>query len=333
MFQSQERHSNPAAIAALGICASILGACSGTALTSPPVQTAGSLDDVRKINPNVEDFTYQTINDPNDPTTEILGINNLGKIVGYYGDGTASNPEIGFDAVSPYAAKNFHKQTYPQSINTEITAVNNTRAIAGWYQTSKKWIFGAILWEGIWQNYKDSHLRGSPTQLTEIYGLNDDGLAVGYYQDSSGVNHAFELDETTDKFHGLFPPNAKSSVATGISGKGDIVGWLTTSSGATLGFLLKGAHYTEFAYPGAVSTQPWSVNWQDDIVGQYQDASGNTHGFILINPLTSQSWQRIDEPNATGETVVTSVNDHHTMVGFYQDSQGNIDGFLATLKK
>ncbi len=324
--QHSERRLCAAVLVAL--CVPAFAACSGPAAGTSPVPSAISLVrdlGVRHLN---EAFNYQTIDDPQDPTTEVLGINNLGKIVGYYGDG----PTDGFYALAPYGPNNFKKIDYPGAVSTVATAVNNSRAIAGWYQNNKGWIFGFILWEGIWTTYKDSHLRGSPTQNTQIWGLSDDGLAVGFYRDSSGTDHAFEMDETTGKFHGIFPPNAKNSAATGISGKGDVVGWLTLANGTYEGWLLKGGHYTVFSEPSGSQTQPYSVNWEDDIVGSYVDGSGNTHGFILSNPLTSQQWQQIDEPNAANYTVVTGVNDHHTMVGYYKDGSGNIDGFLASLK-
>lgn len=330
-FLKARNRFGAAAVAAILLPA--FSACSGGSLPAAPVSPSAA----ELVGPNAgahraasEQFTYQTINDPQDPTTEVLGVNNLNKIVGYYGNGDHT---IGFEATPPFAADNFHNENYPGGTQTQITSLSNAKSIAGWYRDKHGWIFGTILWEGIWQSYKDSHLRGSPTQLTKLYGINDDGLAVGFYQDDHKVDHAFELDEVESKFHGIFPPGAKNAVATGISGKGDIVGYMTNAKGYTVGWLLKGGHFTIFGYPSSHYTVPWSVNWQDDVVGEYQDQTGKTHGFILREPLASQEWQQVDEPNAKGPTVIHSVNDHHTMVGFYTDGAHHIDGFLATLKQ
>jgi hypothetical protein len=299
-----------------------ISACSGSSPTAGPipgVSTAHSLA--------TSEYNFKTIDDPADPTTEILGINNLNKIVGFYG-----SPAVGFGARAPYGAKNFLKEIYPGATDTVITSLNNTNTIAGWYETSKGEIFGTTEWEGIWTKYQDPHLLGEG-QYTKLLGLSDDDLAVGYYQDSEKIDHSFEVNLSTGNFQGIEPPDAKSSAATGINGKGDVVGWLTLSSGTTEGWLLKGGLFTEFAFPAGIQTAATSVDWSDDIVGSYEDSSGNTHGFVLTNILTSQDWTRIDDPNANGETVVTSVNNHHTLVGYYEDSSGNIDGFLATLNK
>ncbi len=189
-------------------------------------------------------------------------------------------------------------------------------------------IFGFTEWEGLWTTYQDNHLLHSP-QYTKLLGLSDNYLAVGYYQ-LKGIDHSFELNLATGKFINIQPPNAQSSAATGINGKGDIVGWLTLTSGATEGWLLKGGSYTVFAYPAAAQTQPTALNWSDDVVGSFQDASGDTHGFVLDDPLTTQSWTQVDDPSAAGPTTVTGVNNHHILAGYYQDSSGNMNGFIAT---
>jgi hypothetical protein len=230
-----------------------------------------------------------------------------------------------------YQSKNFFKEDYPGAVDTVVTCLNNTKVIAGWYRHAGGQIYGFTEWENIWTSYKDPHTRGLSVQDTQILGIMDDGLAVGFWQDDSGIDHPFELNDTTGGFAGISPPGATSAEATAISGKGDVVGWLINASGGYEGWLLKGGHFTEFTYPGGTQTQPLGINWSDDIVGSYVDSSGNTHGFILTNPLTTQEWQKVDEPNAGGLTVITNVNNYHTMTGYYEDDSGDINGFLATL--
>jgi len=210
--------------------------------------------------------------------------------------------------------------------------VDNTKAIAGWYVNSEGWIFGCILQSGVWTSYKDPELRKGTSNITELLGINDAGLAVGFYQDDHGISHGFELNETTGKFHGLTPPGGINVEATGINGKGDIVGFMTIASGITESFLLKGGSYTIFSYSGALSTEALAINWQDQIVGSTVLAGSKsiTHGFILTDPLQQPTWQEIDEPKADGTTVVASIENHDYMVGYYIDGSGLTNGFVAT---
>jgi hypothetical protein len=313
------RRLGAAIVVALGLPA--ISACSGSSQMANAIPAAVSVRHDAGAKPNSA-FNFTTINDPADPTTEILGINNLGKICGYYG-----SPSVGFVARPPYSTNKFKKELYPGATDTVVTSINNTNVIAGWYEDAKGRIWGFTEWQGIWTKYQNNHLLNAP-QYTKLLGLSDDDLAVGYYQ-LNGVDHSFELNLTTGKFQTIKPPSAQSSAATGINGKGDIVGWLTLASGATEGWLLKDGIFTEFAYPAESQTQPTAINWSDDIVGSFVDTSGNTHGFVLTDVLTTQIWTQIDDPSGNG-TVVTSVNNHHLMTGFYQDASGNVDGFLAT---
>jgi hypothetical protein len=282
------------------------------------------------VRANSSPYSFQTIDDPANPGTRILGINNQGKLVGSYGSGTGSDPYVGLVVHPPYQAKNFFKEIYPYAIDTVVTCLSNTKIIAGWYEESGGQIFGFTESGNIFSSYKNPHTRGLALQETEILGIMDQGLAVGFWQDDSGVDHAFELNLTTAKFAGISPPGAVSAAATGINGKDDVVGWLINSDKQYEGWLLKGGHYTEFAYANGTQTKPSAINWSDDIVGSYVDAHGNTHGFVLTDALTNPVWAQIDEPNATGYTAIGSVNNYHTLVGYYEDSTGAVNGFLAT---
>ncbi|MFZ0682218.1 MAG: hypothetical protein WAM84_04970 [Candidatus Cybelea sp.] len=301
-----------------------ISACAGSSLASAPLPSGASAAHARIIEASGSGYTFQTVNDPADPTTEVLGINNLNKLCGYYGD-----PNVGFVTRNSYA--NFTKEVFPGAQDTVVTSINNQHTIAGWYTAAKLGTKGFTEWNGIWTNYKDNHERNiGANQVTKLLGLSDGGLAVGYYVDG-GVDHAILLYLATGKFKDIDPPGATSSEATGINGKGDIVGWLTLASGVTEGWLLKGGQFTLFQYPAALETQPTALDWTDDIVGSYEDASSNTHGFVLNNPLTSQVWTEIDDPSASGgETVVASINNHHTLAGYYQAPSGSINGFVAT---
>jgi probable HAF family extracellular repeat protein len=281
-------------------------------------------------------FTFTTLDDPASTTfTRLLGLNNLGKLCGYYSTEVSGYPSTGLLVYKGYQQQNFRKEKYPSAVSTVVTTLNNAEMIAGWYVSARNpaWIFGFTEEHGVWNSYRDVQLRKSHTSnVTKLLGLSDSGLAVGYYTDDAAINHPFELELATQKFHGISPPSAVSAVASGINGKGDVVGYLTLANGATKGFLYKGFSFTEFAYPAAVSTQALSLTWNDDIVGLYVDASGNTHGFVLSQVLTSPQWQSVDEDDAVGATVITGVNNHHVIVGYYVAADGSNNGFRGIPK-
>lgn len=229
--------------------------------------------------------------------------------------------------------QSFRKLTYPGTADTVIAAVDNQQYAAGWYKDSKGRIFGLTFWKGSWQTYQDPRLLRTGKPYTELLGLEDSGLAVGFYQDKSQVDHAFEVDIATTKYHAISPPGAVCAAATGINNKGDIVGWAQLANGTTEGWLFKGRQFTEFEYPKAETTVPTSVNWSDDIVGSFKGKGNQTHGFVLTDLLSTQSWQQIDEPLASRVTVIEGINNHDTMVGYYKDDTGNINGFIATLQR
>jgi hypothetical protein len=316
---------------ALAIFIPAMAACSGPTQMSPTVAAIpGSSADSSGIR-DASAYTFKTLDNPDDPTfNELLGINNLGKICGYYGSGKRSDPSVGY-IVRKYGNSHYRTVLYPGAVNTRVTAVNNQNVIAGDYDAVKGGTFGFIeTADGIWTSFKDPHTRGT-TNVTELLGLSDSGLAVGYYLDANGVKHAFELIPTTGQFHAINPPGAVSTVASAINGKGDIVGYFTKSDGSTESFLLKGGVYTEFSYKySAKMTEALSVNWEDEIAGMYTDSAGKQHGFVLDDLLGAPQWLApVDDPNAKNVTVVEGIQNHHALVGYYVDGSGNTNGFLA----
>jgi hypothetical protein len=306
-------------LAAYAAFVSLTAACNGPSSTafSPGPFAAGAPDGVRLAGT----YSFKTLDNPDDPSfNELLGINNLGKIAGYYGSGLPSNPSVGY-VVRKYGNSHYRRVKYPGAVDTVVSAVDNQNDIAGYYVSTTGGTFGFIKSnKGIWASYKDPHTHGS-YNITELLGLSDAGLAV-------------ELIGTTGQFHGIFPPGAVSAVAAGINGKGDIVGYFTKAQGATESFLLKGGVYTEFVYKGAAATEARSINWEDEIAGDYVDSAGGVHGFVLDDLLGTPQWTApIDDPRGEGQTAVMGIENHHHLVGYYTDGAGNTNGFLASPKK
>lgn len=314
---------------ALSMLAPSLAGCGGSSSLAPSVAQNGSAAASSDLEGRSR-WGFTTLNNPSDPRfNELLAINNLGKICGFDGSGAGKDPSDGY-CVSKFGHSNFRTENYPNGLDTYVTSLNNNKVYAGYYRSVHGGIFGFTVKSGIWTSYKDPRLRGI-TPLTELLGISDANLAVGFYT-ALGANHAFELNVTTGQFQHILPPGGVSVEATGINGKGDIVGYMTTARGSTESFLLKGGVYTMFSYPGSSTTQATSLNWQDQIGGSYMK-HGRTHGFLLTGLPVSVKWKIIDDPDAAGTTVVTSVENHGDIVGWYIDSAGKTNGFLAVPPK
>ena len=107
------------------------------------------------------------------------------------------------------------------------------------------------------------------------------------------------------------------------------MGYATTSSGATEGFLLKDRRYTEYSYPDSSETEALAINRDDEIVGSYVDATRATHGFILRDPISHPRWQSFDAPKSAGFTRLTGINDDARLVGSYRDASGVTHGLVC----
>jgi hypothetical protein len=320
---------------AIGLTALAVAACSGTNSTTSSGSVLPAHADVPlSSDPSPTPYAYKfvTVNDPASTRfTRVLGVDDLGQVVGYYGRGTQSDPSHGFSSLVPYTQ--FHTLNFPLAVNTVATSISGTRIVAGYFVDNSQGhhTFGFIRNRAIWTYYKDFKTPKGPNSVNELLGVNDEGIAVGFYTDSYGNDIPYEL--AGGHYVELHPPNAVSAMATGINKPGDVTGTETLASGVTEGWLLRNGTYTQFSYSGPNSTQSFAINYQEQVAGSYVDRAG-THGFILTKPgsPSGQVWQSIDEPNAAGTTVVTSINDHDTITGWYVNASGHTDGFVATAR-
>lgn len=320
--------------AAFGAATLLISACSGS-LPSAAIPTdaapnaaAGRALIAPGASARSSAFVFTTLDDQSDPTfNQLLGINNHGKIAGYFGSSAPGHPNKGYTLVPPYGQANYTNENFPGSVQTQVTAINNRADTAGFWVDGKNVNRGFVEWNGVFTSYRDPK-TGKGT-VNQILGINDKGIAVGFYTDASGINHGYTLNQATGKFRAVTPPGGGSVVASAINDAGDIAGIITASS-QTFGFLKKGAHFSTLSFPGGSNTQPFGINKNDQIVGSYLDSNGVLHGFLLSNPLSHAKWTSIDDPNGIGSTVINGLNDTGDMVGFYTDSAGNTDGMLIT---
>jgi hypothetical protein len=157
----------------------------------------------------ITDTTFTTINQPTGITSDVInaqGINNNGLVVGFYlgNDGQVH----GFTANAPAT---------PGTITA--TAVTDPTIPPNPGEPGATFVFSQIL------------------------GINDNGLAVGYFGDSTTSQHGYFFDTMTGKYTFLDNPAARFhngveiTQITGINNAGDIAGFYSDANGTFHSFI------------------------------------------------------------------------------------------------
>ena len=80
-------------------------------------------------------YHFQTIDNPRDLTfNQLLGINDEGQIVGYFGSGAAGHPNKGY--VIPPFSHSFVDENFPASVQTQVTGENNRGITVGFWSNT-----------------------------------------------------------------------------------------------------------------------------------------------------------------------------------------------------
>jgi hypothetical protein len=315
------------------ICALAFGACGDPQYASHvPAQLQRSMAPHPQATATPIAFSFKTIDDPYSDVNKVTGTNDLGKIVGVFQGGSASNIPESYTSEPPYTK--FKTTNYPGAQGTDATTVTRGGISGGFVidPGSKRAIVGFVRAGSQWTLFSDGNEGTGKNAVTEILGINDSQSAVGFYTNSSGTSVPFQLDVATQTFTDLNPPGAIDAEATGINANGNIAGWETTTSGV-VGFLLKAGAYVPLSYPGAHGTYATSLNRQNQIAGYYLSGSGKAHGFIVTSPTRNKpTWQKVDEPKAASGTWITGINEYDDICGYYVDAAGIQHGFLAVPK-
>ena len=68
-------------------------------------------------------------------STSSSGINNNGRIAGYFGSGAQHHPNKGYLINAPYAQGDIKSENFPHSVQTQVTGLNNGGVQVGFYST------------------------------------------------------------------------------------------------------------------------------------------------------------------------------------------------------
>ena len=115
-------------------------------------------------------YSFQAISNPNDPTfDQLLGINNLGLIVGYYGSGAnATHPNKGFVLAHPASSAGFVNENYPGAAQTQVVAVTINDNTAGFWVDAKGNNHGFIDWNGAFTTVDDPLAAGKTKTIQRV---------------------------------------------------------------------------------------------------------------------------------------------------------------------
>ncbi len=320
-----------------------------TALTAAsvasPALAASHAHKVHHAQPHAAvSYAFSTLDNPGDPTfNQLLGINNSGKIAGYFGSGMAGHPNQGY-LTSSAPSSGFTADNFPASVQTQVTGINDEGVTVGFWSGTNlgtgangapmdaNYGFYSIGGRTESVNYPTSNY-GTPA-IDQLLGVNDEDVAAGFYTDATGNNHGYTYNILTGRFHDVTIPGATSVTATAINSRGDVAGTEVDQSGNTDGFLLtRRGRVITLDVPGASSTTALGVNDHREVVGSYQVGTGSsvlTHGFTWT---PQAGFQTVDDPNGVaiaGGTVINGLNDAGQLVGFYTDPAGNVHGMIAT---
>ena len=285
---------------------------------------------------SAQTFTFTTLDNPGDPTfNQLLGINDSGTIVGYFGSGAPGHPNIGYEIAAPYTS--YTQNMMPGSVQTQATGINNAGLTTGFWAPTNAGgdaNFGLVRQPTgkafTYVSVTDPLVAGLP-QVDQALGINNSDVVAGFYNDANGVSHGFTYSLTTAEYTPIKFGGAVSVAATGINDNGQVCGFFVTPKGSNFGFVrnANGGVVTHFTVPHTTFTQLFGINNAGTAVGVYTDNTGLTHG-LYYQPSTG-AWLTVDDPQGTGGTFLNGINNKGQIVGFYVDAAGNTHGMLVNV--
>ncbi|HYA53456.1 MAG TPA: hypothetical protein VEG33_20080 [Streptosporangiaceae bacterium] len=287
-------------------------------------------------------YTFHTYDNSSDPAfNRLLGINSGGVVAGYLGSGALGHPNQGYQLL-PGGRGDYVNENVPGAAQTQVTGLNDTGITVGfWSDENNAYLpndsFGFYAVRGSSFHVVDFPTRDNASPpVDQLLGVNDHGVAVGFYTNSQGSNRGYEYNIGTRTFSRVLVPGAPrmgrgpSLTAAAINNHGDVAGFYTAGDGATVGFVkMAGGRFITLAYPGASMTQALGINDGGEVVGTYEVATGAscwTHGFTW---RAGHGFTAVDDPHGVDTTSINGVNGAGDLVGFYADARGNTHGLLA----
>jgi hypothetical protein len=215
----------------------------------------------------------------------------------------------------------------------QLLGINNSGLIAGYFGSgatghpNKGYTVSPGYGQG---NFKSENFPGSAQ--TQVTGLNDGGITVGFWVDAKGANNGFY--NRHGHFHAVtFPTNSNASPQVdqllGVNDKGLAVGFYTNAKGTNHGFSYNTSTHRFHAInvSGDSNVTLAAINNENDVAGFATNSAGTTEAFLL---RSDGKLYRLNFPGASA-TQAFGINDGDEVVGDYTVGSGSTattDGFV-----
>lgn len=271
-------------------------------------------------------YSYTSFDGPGGPPTTINGINNNAAAIGFTTKASANsnfirnpggtftslslgdpagmanganrnNTAVGVASGNAFMLSNGAQTSIIPTGATSSVAfgINDTGVIVGQDVVTAGSASGFVDVNGVFTT-----VDAAPTAtMTTLQGINNNGLAIGFYSTDGVHQHGFIYDTIAQKTTLIGDPSTSR-----------------TKNGAL------------------VLTQFLGINDSNQAAGYYQTTNGSQYGFIYN--INSKSYTFLDEPQAVPVagvqvTQITGIDDASDLAGFYVDSARVQHGFVAAL--
>ena len=231
---------------------------------------------------------------PNSVSTAILGVNDLGDLVGFYkkSDGTRhgfiwfhTNVVKTIDFSGTGTSSSIYL-TVPFGINKAGTVVGGVWSMS---QTGTFPRSGWVWVNGTFSNMNPSGKNPAAPCCWSVNGIANSGVISGRVFEADFNQGWFKAGTDEDFFMDIVPNNTGTDTfATGVNSNNDVVGfgyrgWFAKSiesNEGTSDATETNPTFIEVKYPNSSRTVPFGVNNLRAVVGSYIDSSGHEHGFL-----------------------------------------------------
>ena len=252
------------------------------------------------------------------------------------GAGAVAGSAAAAVTVPPDASGNYAFQTLNNDRDptfNQLLGINNSGLISGYFGSgmaghpNKGYLLSKNYHQG---NYHNENFPGSAQ--TQVTGLNNGGVSVGFWVDKHGNNHGFYFSQK--RYHSVnFPTNnnAKPQVdqLLGVNDNNLAVGFYTDKHGVNHGYSynIRSHRFRSITVSGDSNLTAAAINGFNDVAGFATNSSGATEAFLL---RSDGRLFRLSFPGGTS-TQALGVNDGDEVVGDYTVGSGNtatMHGFI-----
>jgi hypothetical protein len=239
----------------------------------------------------------------------------------------ASSATATTGASLPDARANYGFQTLDNHNDptfNQLLGINQTGTIAGYFGSGMAGHpnKGYLLANDGQGGYRNENFPGS--QQTQVTGLNDTGITVGFWANAKGANFGFYRTQGGRFRTADYPTADQASPPVdqllGVNDHGTAVGFYNDAKGNSHGYSysITTHSYRRVTVPGATSVTAAAINAAGDVAG-FETNGGTAEGFL------KRDDGRVITLSVPGSSMTQAlgVNDGDVVVGVYQVGTGN----------